>query len=147
MVRRPAPRSAPTPPPTDGPQAGGSGGATERDRIIDAFMALLAEKSIDDISLIEIAARADLSLAQLRDTFSSPLAILAAHVKQIDRTVLAGGDADMADEPVRERLFDVLMRRLELMADDKDAIRSLMRSARRNPGLALVLNRLTVESQ
>jgi AcrR family transcriptional regulator len=110
-------------------------------------MALLAEKPIEDISLIDIAARAEVSLAQLREAFSSPLAILAARVKRVDRTVLAGGEGDMADEPVRERLFDVLMRRLEVMADEKDAVRSLMRSARRNPGLALVLNRLTVESQ
>ena len=60
-----------------------------------------------------------------------------AHIKEIDRTVLAGGDADMAEEPARERLFDVLMRRLEALAPYKDAVRSIMCSARRNPGLAL----------
>ncbi len=53
----------------------------------------------------------------------------------------------MAEEPPRERLFDVLMRRLEAMAPHRDAVRSLMRSARRNPPLALALNRLAVRSQ
>ena len=38
--------------------------------------------------------------------------------------VLAGGDVDMAEEPARERLFDVLMRRLEALAPYKEAIRS-----------------------
>ena len=57
--------------------------------------------------------------------FGSTIAILAAHMKEIDRAVLAGGSADMADEPPRERLFDVLMRRLEALDPHKAAIRSL----------------------
>jgi hypothetical protein len=58
---------------------------------------------------------------------------LGAHIKEIDHVVLAGGDSDMAEEPARERLFDVLMRRLEALAPFRDAVRSIMRSARRNP--------------
>jgi len=87
------------------------------------------------------------SLATLRKEFGSKLPIVAAHVKAIDRKVLAGGDADMAEEPPRERLFDVLMRRLEALAPDRAAIRSLMRSARRHPSLALAFNGLAVKSQ
>jgi hypothetical protein len=83
----------------------------------------------------------------LRAEFGSTLAIFAAHMKDIDRAVLDGGDADMAEEPPRERLFDVLMRRLEALAPYKEAVRSVMRSARRNPGLALALNAMAVRSQ
>jgi hypothetical protein len=79
--------------------------------------------------------------------FGSRLAILSAHVKEIDRQVLAGGDADMAEESPRERLFDVLMRRIELLEPHKAAVRSLIRSCRRDPGLALALNGLAVRSQ
>ena len=61
--------------------------------------------------------------------------------------MLAGGDTDMAEEPPRERLFDVLMRRLEVLTPHKAAVRSLMRSVGRNPGLALALNSLGVRSQ
>jgi AcrR family transcriptional regulator len=120
---------------------------SERERIIDAFMALLAEKPIERIGFAEIARAAKVSLADLRGAFASTLAILAAHMREIDRAVLAGGDADMAEEPPRERLFDVLMRRLELLAPHKAAVRSLVRSAARNPGLALALNSLGVRSQ
>jgi hypothetical protein len=87
------------------------------------------------------------SLATLRGEFPSLLAIYAAHVREIDRKVLAGGEAEMAEEPPRERLFDVLMRRLEALAPHKEAIRSLLRSVRRNPGLAFALNGLAVRSQ
>ena len=41
----------------------------------------------------------------------------------------------------------MLMRRLELLAPHKEAVRSLMRSARRDPPLALALNAMTVRSQ
>ena len=79
-------------------------------------MALLAEQPIEQIGLADIAARADVSLAELRGEFGSPLAILAAHVKELDRQVLAGIDHDLDEESPRERLFDVLMRRIELLA-------------------------------
>jgi AcrR family transcriptional regulator len=120
---------------------------SERERIIDAFMTLLAEKPIERIGFAEIAKAAKVSLADLRGAFASTLAILVAHMRETDRAVLAGGDADMAEEPPRERLFDVLMRRLELLAPHKAAVRSLVRSAARNPGLALALNSLGVRSQ
>ena len=122
-------------------------GKSERDRIIAAFMALLGEQSIEQIGFAEIAARAGVSLAELRNVFGSKLAILAAHQKEIDRQVLAGIDADMAQEPPRERLFDVLMRRIEALTPHKAAVRSLIRSAGRNPGLALALNGFAARSQ
>ena len=121
--------------------------APARDRIIAALMALVAERSIEEIGFADIAGRAGVSLAELRQEFGSKLAIVAAYVKDIDRKVLAGGDADLAEESPRERLFDVLMRRIEALAPHRAAIRSLMRSARRHVGLALALNSLAVRSQ
>jgi AcrR family transcriptional regulator len=137
-ARPKARRSTPAaPPPADTPRA----------KIVEAFMALLAEQPIEKIGFADLAERAGVSLAELRGEFSSTMAILAAHVKELDRQVLAGGDADMDEEDPRERLFDVLMRRLELLAPHKEAVRSLMRSARRNPPLTLALNAMTVRSQ
>jgi AcrR family transcriptional regulator len=122
-------------------------GGTDRDKAVGALMALLAERPFDEIGLAEIAGQAGLSLSQLRATFGSSLAILAAHIKDIDRRVLDAVDPGMAEEPPRERLFDVLMRRLELLAPHKPAVRSLMRSASRRPALALALNGMTLRSQ
>ena len=53
----------------------------------------------------------------------------------------------MGEEPARERLFDVLMHRLEKLAPYKEAVRSMMTSVRRNPGLAFALNAVAVRSQ
>jgi AcrR family transcriptional regulator len=122
-------------------------GTTDRDKAIEALMALLAEHSFEDIGLAEVAGRAGIKLSQLRAEFGSTLAILGAHMKAMDAVVLDGGDTDMAEETVRERLFDVLMRRLEALGPYKEAVRSIMRSARRNPGLALALNAMALRSQ
>jgi AcrR family transcriptional regulator len=118
-----------------------------RDRTISAMMELLSEESFEEIGLSDVAKRAGLSLAQLRREFSSTLSIIAAQINDTDQKVLAGGDADMAEETPREKLFDVLMRRLEILSPHRRAIHSLMRSARCNPGLAFALNGLAVQSQ
>ncbi len=120
---------------------------SERDKIIVALLELLADKPFEAIGFADIAGRAGVSLAQLRGEFSSTLAIFAAHMKATDRAVLAEDLSDMAEEPERERLFDILMRRLEALAPHREAIRSLLRSARRNPPLAVALNGLAVRSQ
>src|SRR5216683_6286324 len=144
MARRPARRPPQRPRPDEGAS---NPPLSDRDKIIEAFFALLAEQAFEDIGYADLATRAGVSLATLRREFGSKLPIVAAYVKAIDRKVLAGGDADMADEPPRERLFDVLMRRLEALAPDRAAIRSLMRSARRHPSLAFAFNGLAVNSQ
>jgi AcrR family transcriptional regulator len=134
MVRRPTAQAEPS-------------GESDRRKIVDAFMALLAERSYEEIGLGDVAQRADVPLHRCRAQFDSLIAVLAAQLEEIDRKVLAGGDADMAEEPPRERLFDVLMRRLEALAPHKEAVRSLARSACCNPPLALALNGLSVRSQ
>jgi AcrR family transcriptional regulator len=118
-----------------------------RDRIIDAFLALLAQTPIERIGFAEIAATSDVSLADLRGEFNSTMEILAAFMRETDRKVLAGNDPELADEPARERLFDVLMRRIEVLKPHREAIHSLARSARCNPGLTLALNQLSLRSQ
>jgi AcrR family transcriptional regulator len=118
-----------------------------RARIIGAFMGLLAENPFEQIELAEVASRADVSLSELRDEFGSLMGIVGAHIKEIDRVVLDGVDPDLAEEPARERLFDVLMRRLEVLTPHRAALRSLSRSAMCNPGLAFAFNGLAVRSQ
>lgn len=145
--KRPARPARTTGASASSPSAEGAAPRSERDKIIAALLHLLAQKSIEEIGLREIADAAGVSLAQLRGAFPSPLAIVGAYLKDVDRAVLAADLSDMAEEPPRERLFDVLMRRLEALAPHREAIASLARSARRNAPLALVLNGLAVRSQ
>jgi AcrR family transcriptional regulator len=124
----------------------GTSPQSARDRIVDALLALLAERSLEQISLGDIARRAGVTLAELRNEFTSVIAILGAHMKDIDTKVLSSDLSDMADETPREKLFDILMRRLEALTPHKEAVRSLLRSAARNPALAMALNGFAVRS-
>jgi hypothetical protein len=69
----------------------------ERARIVAAFMGLLVEQSIKKIDFGQIATAADVSPAQMRDELSSTIAVLAAHVEQMDRRVLAGESAEIVE--------------------------------------------------
>jgi AcrR family transcriptional regulator len=146
MARKPVRRAAARP-----ARAATSGApadpTTDRDKIIAALLALLTDQPFEEIGLGDVAAQAGVTLAQLRGEFPSTLAILAAHIKATDRAVLTEDLSDMAEEPERERLFDVLMRRLEILSPHRDAVRSLLRSVRRDPPLAMALNGLALRSQ
>lgn len=118
-----------------------------REAIVAAFMGLLAERPLGDVTVADTAERAGLSLGQVRAVFGSRFEIIEAFVASIDRAVLDGIDADLADQDIKERLFDVLMRRLDLLAAHRQAVRHLSAAAMRDPGLALALNGLAVQSQ
>ncbi len=147
MARRPARKTAARRPARPAGAGGHAAPATDREKIVTALLGLLVDQPFEEISLAEIAGQAGVTWSQLRGDFPSTLAILAAHMKATDRAVLAQDMSDMAEEPERERLFDVLMRRLEILAPHRDAIRSLLRSARRDPPLALALHGLAMRSQ
>ena len=109
-------------------------------------MALAAEKPWAEISISDIAQRGGVSLADFRDLFPSKGAILAAYSKGIDAKVLAADSKDLADEPAKERLFDVLMRRLDAMAPHRAGLQGVMAWARRDPLALAALNQVALNS-
>ena len=70
-----------------------------------------------------MAREAGVSLAEFRDLYPSKGAVLGGFARMIDRKVLEGGTDDLADETARERVFDVLMRRIDALAPYKAALR------------------------
>jgi AcrR family transcriptional regulator len=118
-----------------------------RDAIIDALMELAAERRWDDIDLRDIAQRANLSLAEFRDHFPSKGAILSAFSRRIDKEVLEGTTGELADEPVRERVFDVMMRRIDALAPYKTALERIADGVRGDPMSLAALNQVAVNSQ
>ena len=87
-----------------------------------------------------------MSLSALRAAYDGRLSVLADFVRRIDEGVLSSLDADMAEEAPRERLFDVLFGRFEALSPHRHAIRNLGDAARRDPLLALELNRIVTGS-
>jgi AcrR family transcriptional regulator len=96
-------------------------------------MALAAVQGWRDTTMADIADEAGLNLAELRQLYGSKTAILAGLIRQTDEVVLRGSGPDMAGEPVRDRLFDVIMRRLDALAPYRDGIAAVARDLRREP--------------
>jgi AcrR family transcriptional regulator len=115
---------------------------------IDALVALLAERRWSEVSLGDIAQCAGIDLGALRGAFPSKGAILAGFIKRLDQEVLAGaGAADEAFmEPPRERLFDIVMRRLDALAPHKALVRNVREALRRDPMFAMAWNRAEVNA-
>jgi AcrR family transcriptional regulator len=117
-----------------------------RDRIIDALMSLAAETSWDQITLPMIAAKAEVSLADLRDHYPSKGAVLGGFSKRIDRIVLDGTSDDMIGEPARERVLDIMMRRVDALQPYKAAMKEIRNATRRDPLMLAALNQLALNS-
>jgi len=129
-----------------GPKAKGDTAADPRARIVGALMELAAERPFEEITISEICAKAGVSLADSREAFPSKGAVLAGFMKRIDRIVLQQPAEDLATEEPKERLFDVLMRRLEAMTPYRDGLREIGQWLRREPLAALAINQATVNS-
>ena len=119
---------------------------SSRDAIIDALLELAAEREWQDFSLSDVADRASVSLADFRDAFPSKGAVLAGFSRRIDQAVLRKTSDDLKDETAKERLFDVLMRRLDAMAPYKLGLEGISDWVRRDPLAAAALNRVAVNS-
>ncbi len=99
-----------------------------RDRIITAALDLAAGEGWRRVSLRRIAETAGVSLAELRAQFPSKAAIINGFLAVLDEQVLTGGDVDM-DEPVRDRLFEVVMRRFDAMEPHRDGVDAIIRGS------------------
>ncbi|MDF2600572.1 MAG: putative TetR family transcriptional regulator [Methylobacterium brachiatum] len=117
-----------------------------REAAVDALMRLAAEQPWNDIEIGDIAREAGLTLAELRDLFPSKGAVLGGLTRIIDRKVLEGDISGLEEEPTRERLFDVLMRRLDAMTPYKPALRRIAYALRGEPLSMLALNSVMLNS-
>lgn len=112
-------------------------------RVIKAALDLAAEKPWQDVALRDIADRADVPLADVRKEFAGKPAILARFIREVDDAVLAKSPGREPNQPARDRVFDVLMTRLEILEPYKAAIRSIADA----PGSGLSIARNAMASQ
>lgn len=118
-----------------------------RHAIVEATLSLLDEQAWQTLTWRDIAAKAGVSKADIRSVFQNKTDIIAAYMRAVDQAILEEGlDKDMQSAPPRERLLDILMNRLDLLAEHREAIRQLMQAASCDPALALCWNRLSVNS-
>jgi len=121
--------------------------AKTKQKILQTFLDLLAEHPYEDVSLPLVAETAKVKLSDLRSAYSSKQKLVAAFLEQIDTAVLDERDEEMGDQPPRDRLFDILMTRIDALGERREAVRTLQSAAGKDPAFALDLNSLEVRSQ
>lgn len=119
-----------------------------RDRLFNQFVQTIENTGWSGLNCANIAADADIDVKDAFLLFRDRYAYVTELVRRIDREMLDGCDASMEDEPARDRLFDVIMARLDAMQAYRPVITALSRAAKYDPMLTLhlmALSRLTSE--
>lgn len=111
--------------------------------LVTAAFALAGEQGWRRASVAAAARHAGLDLARARRRYRSVMAIVLDFGRLADAAALDGA---MTDGSVKDRLFDVLMRRVDFLQSHRAGVIALMRMAPFDPGLSLVLARATVQS-
>jgi AcrR family transcriptional regulator len=102
-------------------------------QIIDTALTLAGEKGWRATTMADIAARAEISLAEIYRVFPSKSDILRGFTRRIDEVVLSEGPEGDESESPRDRLFDVMMRRFDALAPYRSGLESISRELRSDP--------------
>jgi AcrR family transcriptional regulator len=114
---------------------------TKQDRagadLLVAAFELIAEHGWSRLSLVAVARRAGVPPAELYRELPSRAAVLRALSRRIDEAMLGFDEAELAGLPPRDRVFELLMRRLEALVPFRPGLERLARGARCDPCLLL----------
>ncbi|MFA5898560.1 MAG: TetR/AcrR family transcriptional regulator [Hyphomicrobium sp.] len=114
---------------------------TTRGRLVAAAMKLAAECPWREVTLVQVAESAGVSLVDVRRDFANKGQILAAFVRLVDDAVLARAPRRSGGQPPRDALFEVVMSRFDVLAAYKPALQSIAASFPIEPSLACAIRR------
>jgi ubiquinone biosynthesis protein COQ9 len=120
---------------------------TEIDRIVEAALGLAAEKPWREVTLAQIAQGAGMSLADLARHVTGKADIIRAFMRATDRRLLSSLGAEPIEGDGHDRLFDIMLRRFELLAPYKKAIASIARAPDGGPSEWLQVLASALDSQ
>jgi len=121
------------------PKAGSdkSGAKDIESRLVDAMLALAETDGWRGLNVAAIARKAGVPLADVYPAHGSRLAILAAFMRRIDKQIVASDFAFAPEDSARDRLFEVVMRRFDLLRPHREALRRIRAGLMLDPLAAL----------
>ena len=103
--------------------------ATLRDPL-DTALGMIAASGWRSFSLVELARELNVPLGEVYRQFPSRVAVLDRLGRRLDQRMLELAAADLDDMSVRERLFELIMRRFDAMKPYRDVLVRLARESR-----------------
>jgi AcrR family transcriptional regulator len=108
-------------------------------RLLAGFWRVVAAHGWQGVTLRRVAAASGLPASEIRlHAPGGPRDLLALHGRLMDEAVEAGTVPGQGGTP-RDRIFDVLMRRIDAMQPHRAGLVRLLEELRTEPGLALCL--------
>ncbi len=98
--------------------------STPKGRIVAALMRLAAERKWRDISMMDIADAAGITLLELRKEFERKGQMLSSFGYMVDAEVLRKAPRRQSTQTARDAIFDVVMSRFDALAPYKAAMKS-----------------------
>ncbi|MFH5924112.1 TetR family transcriptional regulator [Roseomonas xinghualingensis] len=115
--------------------------------LLDAFWRVVALHGWHGTTFARIAAQGGEGLADLRGRYATPVDLLRAHARAVDQAVLEGTvPGQFGFGSARDRVFDLLMRRFDMLAPHREGVLRLQRDLRRDPLSALLLSPILMAS-
>jgi AcrR family transcriptional regulator len=115
-------------------------------RIRQAAFALAERMAWNKIGMGAIARQAELSLPQLLQHAPSKAAIIEDFARDIDQAMLLVFEKHPAEGEAHDRLFDVMLKRLEILAPYKYVVESILKGMRAEPTESLRLVQSATDS-
>jgi hypothetical protein len=117
---------------------------TEFDRaLIAAAFSQIADIGWRRLDLAAAARAAGLDVARTRGRFPGRCAVLLRFGRLADQAALTGA---LTDGPVRDRLFDMLMRRIDALQTHRAGVIALLRALPADPAAAMLLGAASLRS-
>ena len=107
--------------------------STEQNTIAEAVFRLAVECGWRRVSLDDIAAATGLTREAMRQRFACKASVLIACAKEIEHQASAEPPAFEPEDSARDRLFELLMQRLDLLAPHKAGVAAILRDLPADP--------------
>jgi len=111
----------------------------KREQIIETALRLTEEHGWHALSLMDVAKACDLSLAEILEWFSDKTDLLIGYGRHLDLQTLCDIDKDDGNTPLRDRLFDVLMTRIDLINENRGAALRILKDIKCDPFSAFIV--------
>ncbi len=109
----------------------------EREDLLLLAFAEIAEKGADGFSRAALARRSGRRLSEIHAEFPTRGAVIRQFGKRMDLAMLAIDSEELEQMTVRERLFELIMRRLEAMRPYREGLRRLASGRCGDPEMGL----------
>ncbi len=111
-----------------------------------AALTLAAKRPWSGMTLRDISDAAGFSLAELYPVLSSKTAVLEAFMRYVDLEMLKGLEEFDPEQTVRDRLFDVIMQRFDVLGPHRDGVHSICQTLLSDPFVLLALRSSVLRS-